>query len=107
VGVGVTAVGLALAIPGVLDLILLAYGFMVAGLFVPTLAALFTKRVSGLAALLSAVTGGSLAIGLEFVKADLPGGEPILWALPLSLVALVVTTAIERAINPPTERSTP
>jgi len=88
--VGLASVSLALALPRVLDAILLAYAFMVSGLFVPTLAALLWPRASASAALASMLVGGGTAVLLEAVPALDPLGEPILIALPLSAVVLVV-----------------
>ena len=48
----------ALYVPRVIDSILLAYSFMVAGLFFPTLAALFWRRAGGVAAFWSVVLRG-------------------------------------------------
>ena len=56
----------------VLDAILYAYAFMVSGLLVPVLAALFTKNPSSIAALLAMLGGGVTTSLLVFLKLPLP-----------------------------------
>jgi len=56
----------------VLEIILHAYSFMVAGLFVPTLGALFWRKSHPLAALISMYTSGSLTLFFIFSKIKLP-----------------------------------
>ena len=94
VGVGLASVSVALALPRVLDAILLAYAFMVSGLFVPTLAGLFWPRASSAAALASMLAGGGTAVLLGAVPSLDPLGEPILTALPLSAAVLVGVTLL-------------
>ncbi|MBN2412095.1 sodium:solute symporter family protein [candidate division KSB1 bacterium] len=56
----------------VLEIILHAYSFMVAGLFIPTLGALFWRKSHSLAALVSMYTSGSLTLCFIFSKIKLP-----------------------------------
>lgn len=92
--IGVLSVGIAMAVPTVLDSILLAYSFMVSGLFVPTLGGLLWKRVSATAAFLSMLTGGGCALLLNIFPSLNPLDEPILVALPLSAVVLMTMTIL-------------
>ncbi|AQT67098.1 Na(+)/glucose symporter [Anaerohalosphaera lusitana] len=64
--IGATAVILAAQSEQVLDAIMTAYGFMVSGLFVPTLGAYFWKRSTGLAAGTGMLGGGITYLLLEF-----------------------------------------
>ena len=58
----------------VLDLMLHSYSFMVAGMIIPVLAALFTKKPKALAALLSLLCGGTLTLVLILSGKILPLG---------------------------------
>ena len=60
--IGILAVLLAARFTRVLDLILHAYTFMVAGLLVPTIAALWTRKGGAEAAIPSMLVGGSTAL---------------------------------------------
>ncbi|MDK2970942.1 MAG: solute:Na+ symporter, family [Candidatus Sumerlaeota bacterium] len=62
--IGVTAVLLASVASTVLDAIMLAYAFMVSGLFVPTLGAYFWKRASSAGAFWGMLSGGVVALVL-------------------------------------------
>lgn len=92
--IGALSVGIALVVPTVLESILLAYSFMVSGLFMPTLGGLLWKRVSSRAALLSMLVGGGTALVLEIFVSWNPFEDPILIALPLSAVALIAGVLI-------------
>lgn len=92
--IGFGAVGFALLIPSVLNSIMAAYAFMVAGLFVPTLAALFWPRATASAALWSMLSGGSAALAGTFLPSLYGGLEPIVVGLTCSAIALVAVTAV-------------
>jgi SSS family solute:Na+ symporter len=93
VAIGLVSVAFALYAPTVLDSILLAYSFLVGGLFVPTLAAMFWPRVDGRAAFLGIVAGGVTTVVLSAREWDL-GVEPIFVGLGLSAAVLVVVTLL-------------
>ncbi len=92
--IGISSVSIALVVPTVLKSILLAYSFMVSGLFMPTLGGLLWKRVSSKAAMASMLVGGVASLLLEVYSFLNPFDDAILIALPLSAVALVVGTMI-------------
>jgi SSS family solute:Na+ symporter len=92
--VGFGSVAIAFALPKVIDAIMLAYSFMVSGLFVPTLAGLIWRRTSATAALWGMLVGGGLAVLLGAVPSISPVDEPILVALPASAVVLVVLSLL-------------
>jgi SSS family solute:Na+ symporter len=73
----------------VIDSILLAYSFMVAGLFFPTLGALFWRRASGTAAFWSIVFGGGLTVALTVLDVQTPV-DPVFYGLGISAAALVL-----------------
>ncbi len=94
--VGFGSVGFALYIPKVIDSILLAYSFMVAGLFFPTLGALFWRRVSGAAAFWSIVTGGALTVWLTVGEVSLTL-DPVFYGLGASGLVLALVTSVRPA----------
>ncbi len=87
--VGFGSAAVAFALPKVIDAIMLAYSFMVSGLFVPTLAGLIWRRTSATAALWSMLVGGGTAVLLGAVPSISPVEEPIMVALPASAIVLV------------------
>jgi SSS family solute:Na+ symporter len=91
--VGLGSVAFALYVPRVIDSILLAYSFMVSGLFFPTLGALFWRRVSGTAAFWSIVCGGSLTVALTVAKVPLPL-DPVFYGMAASGAVLFLVTVV-------------
>jgi SSS family solute:Na+ symporter len=72
--IGVLALVLAHSMSNVLELMLYSYAFMVSGLFVPILAALYTRKPKAAAALPAMIAGGSTTILLILFKVPLPFG---------------------------------
>lgn len=70
--IGILAIGLAISMQSVLELMLHSYAFMVSGLLVPVLGTLICKRPSSLAALIAMVSGGSTTIILLLARTPLP-----------------------------------
>ncbi|UII29524.1 sodium:solute symporter family protein [Fulvivirga maritima] len=70
--VGVAALILATYMKNVLELMLYSYAFMVSGLFVPILVALFIKNSSSLAAFSAMLTGGVVTLVLILTSTELP-----------------------------------
>jgi SSS family solute:Na+ symporter len=58
----------------VLELMLLSYAFMVSGMLVPVVAALFTKNPNAKAALVAMIAGGSTTLTLIILQTKLPLG---------------------------------
>ncbi|MDZ7845573.1 MAG: hypothetical protein U5L96_01650 [Owenweeksia sp.] len=88
---GACALILATAMTNVLDLMLLSYSFMVSGLFVPLLAALFFKTKNASAAMAAMLGGGGTTLTLEILRiiADLPmplGLDPNIFGISVSLL---------------------
>ncbi len=92
---GIGAVILAVGFEKVLDMILNAYAFMVAGLFIPTLGAYFWKRGSSAGALWGIVAGGVVALALLRGWVSLPeplgriGLDPCAYGIAASLAAFL------------------
>ncbi|MCF7808405.1 MAG: sodium:solute symporter family protein [Candidatus Marinimicrobia bacterium] len=94
--VGVLAIILASSLTTVLDAILYAYQFMVAGLFIPTLAAYFWPRATSLAALSAMIGGGTTTLVLIGLGAALPFGlDPTFFGMLISLVLLISVSLIK------------
>jgi SSS family solute:Na+ symporter len=72
--IGVVALLIALKMTSVLELMLHSYSFMVSGMFIPVLAALFLKKPNSLAALVSMIAGGGTTLTLIFLGSELPLG---------------------------------
>ena len=98
--VGVVAVVVASRFERVLDAILYAYSFMVSGLFVPTLGALFWKRSSTAGAFWAMLLGGSTTVLLQLDVLEVPASwgmsklDPSLFGIACAgivFVALSVT----------------
>lgn len=97
---GVLAILLALSLEAVLELMLHSYAFMVAGLFVPVLFGLYTRKPSAAAAL-SAMAGGG-GFTLIAIVADVPmplGLDPIGYGIAVALVLYVAVARAEKLRN--------
>ena len=70
--IGGVALFLAYKMTSVLDIMLHSYSFMVSGMIIPVLMALFLKQTNSTAALVSMITGGSLTLFLIVLEVDLP-----------------------------------
>lgn len=91
--VGFGSVLFALFVPQVIDSILLAYSFMVSGLFFPTLAALFWRRASSVACFWSILLGGGATVVLNIIDLKTPV-DPIFFGLGISGTLLVVLSLV-------------
>lgn len=69
---GVLAILLASVMGNVLELMLYSYAFMVSGLFVPLVAALFFKKTNPTAALMAMIGGGATTVFLSLMVNELP-----------------------------------
>lgn len=92
---GALALVIATAMTDVLELMLLSYSFMVSGLLVPLLAALFFKHKSPQGALVSMFTGGTVTLTLEILKMKqyiaMPLDiDPNLYGITASFIAYVL-----------------
>lgn len=72
--IGALSLLLASYMTNVLELMLYSYAFMVSGLFVPVLAALYGKKPNSQAALISMIVGGSTTVVLIVSEIKLPLG---------------------------------
>ncbi|MGM0498320.1 MAG: sodium:solute symporter family protein [Bacteroidota bacterium] len=88
--IGGLALLLALTMKNVLDLMLYSYAFMVSGLFVPILGALFWKKSSSIAAFWAMLIGGSTTLFLTEAGTNLPYDlDPNIFGITGSLIIFV------------------
>ncbi len=85
---GTIALLLASVMPSVLDLMLHSYAFMVSGLFIPVIGALFMKKAHSTAAFWSMLLGGGTTFTLIAVEWDLPLGlDPNIFGITIALIS--------------------
>lgn len=90
--IGLMAIFIGSQMTNVLDLMLHSYAFMVSGLLIPVLAALFDKKPSAQAAMAALLFGGATALLLGGVPMKLPWGlDPIAFGLLASGTAYLLT----------------
>lgn len=95
--IGVTAILIATTFATVLDAILHAYSFLVAGLFIPTLGAYFWKGATSKGAFWGMVTGGGLTLVLLVGRWELPWGlDPSFWGILVSGTVFYLTSVLTR-----------
>ena len=88
--IGATALLIALYMENVLELMLHSYAFMVSGLFLPVLYALYNKNPSSQAALGTMVAGGGVTLLLTTWGVKLPFElDPILFGLLAGIITLI------------------
>jgi len=74
IAIGVLAILLASTMTNVLELMLYSYAFMVSGLFIPILFALYGKNPNSNAALVAMIVGGTTTVVLTALEFKLPFG---------------------------------
>jgi SSS family solute:Na+ symporter len=88
--IGTMALLLALKMQNVLDLMLYSYAFMVSGLFIPILGALFWKKSTPLAAFVAMFLGGGTTLVLTIIETKLPYGlDPNIFGISVSFIFFV------------------
>lgn len=95
--IGIAALVLATFMQNVLELMLYSYAFMVSGLFVPIIAALFIKNSSSLAAFLAMLTGGIVTLSLILTQAKLPLElDANIYGITASLIVFIVVNEVRK-----------
>jgi SSS family solute:Na+ symporter len=98
--IGVVAIVIASNFEKVLDAILFAYAFMVSGLFVPTLGALFWRRASAAGAVWGMLAGGlsTLFLQLDVVAlpraVSVPGLDATAYGIVLSAIVFATVSLL-------------
>lgn len=92
---GTLALLLALRMTNVLELMLYSYSFMVSGMIVPVLAALFARKPNAHAALIAMVVGGSSTLFLIIAGFDLPLQlDPNIFGISLSAFSYYLSSVL-------------
>lgn len=95
---GVVAILIASRFTMVLDAILQAYAFLVAGLFVPTLGAYFWPRATAKGAFWAMLLGGGATLALLVTGAPSPLGlDPSFWGILVSALVFVPVCLVDEA----------
>ena len=90
--VGMLAVLMASRFTKVLDVILYAYSFMVAGLFVPTLGAFFWKKSSSTGAFWGMISGGVFTLSMLFAGVKPLGLDPCFYGILISAATFITVS---------------
>ena len=92
---GMLAIYISLQMQNVLELMLLSYSFMVSGLFIPIIGALFWKKSSAVGAFVAMLGGGALTAILIVMKVKMPFGlEPNFYGIMASALLFVVCSYV-------------
>lgn len=92
---GIVALLLASTMENVLELMLYSYAFMVSGLFVPLIAAMFFKQKNSIAAVSSMLTGGAVTVFLIAGNFRLPLDlDPNIFGITASLITFIAVLFI-------------
>lgn len=88
--IGIVALILASMMTNVLDLMLYSYAFMVSGLFIPIMGALFWSKSSSTGAFWSMLSGGVTTVTLSLPDWKLPLGlDPNIYGIIVSLIVFI------------------
>ncbi|NGP77029.1 sodium:solute symporter family protein [Balneolaceae bacterium YR4-1] len=91
--IGVAALLIATTMTSVLDLMLYSYAFMVSGLFVPIIGALYWKKSSSIGAISAMLIGGGTTLYLQIFVKQLPYNlDPNVFGITASLIAFVIVS---------------
>ncbi len=98
---GIIALALAAAMENVLSLMLHSYAFMVSGLLVPLVAALFFRQCHGPAALAAMVMGGGTTLTLTTLDVALPLGlDPNIFGITASAIIFIIIARLFGTLHP-------
>ena len=98
--IGALSLVLALKMKNVLDLMLLSYSFMVSGMIIPVMVALFAKKPNAKAALISMVAGGITTLLLKLMHVNLPFGlDANIFGISCSFIIYYIFSKINAPIK--------
>lgn len=93
--IGALALLLAAAMTNVLDLMLDSYAFMVSGLFVPVIGALFWRRSTPSGAMTAMIIGGTTTIALRYSGIELPFDlDPNVFGITASAISFITVSLL-------------
>ncbi|WP_340106235.1 sodium:solute symporter family protein [Rhodohalobacter sp. 8-1] len=99
--IGILALLLASVMENVLTLMLDSYAFMVSGLFVPVIGALYWKRSTPAGAMAAMIIGGSTTLSLRYLEIGLPYNlDPNLFGITASAIAFVAVSLLTEENQP-------
>ncbi len=88
--IGALALLLALSMQNVLELMLYSYAFMVSGLFIPILGALFWKKSSNVAAFWAMLVGGGITLVFTAMETKMPYNlDPNIFGISAALILFI------------------
>ncbi|MDR8394417.1 sodium:solute symporter family protein [Aliifodinibius sp. S!AR15-10] len=88
--IGSAALLIATSMTSVLDMMLYSYAFMVSGLFVPTIGALYWDKSSSFGAIAAMLLGGGTTVSLEVFLEQLPAGlDANVFGISASAIAFI------------------
>ncbi|MDD2631567.1 MAG: sodium:solute symporter family protein [Bacteroidales bacterium] len=97
--IGALALLLATTMQNVLELMLYSYAFMVSGLFVPVIAALYTRQPDKVAAFAAMLLGGTTTITLIIAEWNLPFGlDANIFGITISAVVYLLLWWMRRRV---------
>ncbi|MEX0660924.1 MAG: sodium:solute symporter family protein [Balneolaceae bacterium] len=98
--IGVLALMLAAAMENVLSLMLDSYAFMVSGLFVPVIGALYWKKSTSSGAMAAMIVGGSTTLILRYLGIELPYDlDPNVFGISASAIAFITVSYLTQKEN--------
>lgn len=98
--IGVLALLIALKMTSVLELMLHSYSFMVSGMLIPVLAAIFLKKPNSMAAFTSMIIGGSTTLTLIFSTSELPLGlDANIFGITAALLTYGIVWLLPQALH--------
>lgn len=93
--IGTFALILAASMTNVLNLMLDSYAFMVSGLFVPVIGALFWKKSTPAGAMTAMILGGSSTIFLRYSEMNLPFDlDPNVFGISASAISFIIVSLL-------------
>ncbi len=93
--IGACALLVATTMTSVLDLMLYSYAFMVSGLFVPIIGALYWEKSSSIGAIAAMLLGGGTTLYLQVFTEQLPAGlDPNVFGILASLIVFIAVSLL-------------